>query len=76
MATADAFATKGIEYILVLVFLFSLFFFWRFINRAKDRPTNGVYGPDPLTVHRATLSTESKRPENRDENGRKKPDTD
>jgi hypothetical protein len=43
----DIFATKGIEYLFVLFFLFSLIFFWRCLNRlttadrtTMDRPAN------------------------------------
>jgi hypothetical protein len=43
----DIFATKGIEYLFVLFFLFSLIYFWRCLNRltaedstSMDRPAN------------------------------------
>lgn len=31
----DIFATKGMEYILILVFIVALMFFWRFLNRTE-----------------------------------------
>lgn len=34
----DLFATKGIEYLLVIGFLTALVFFWRFLNGATQRP--------------------------------------
>ncbi len=40
-ASIDIFATKGIEYLLILGFLFLLIFFWRFLNRSKE-PVNDL----------------------------------
>ncbi|MBN2320429.1 MAG: hypothetical protein JXR49_15210 [Acidobacteria bacterium] len=31
----DIFATKGMEYILILVFIVALIFFWKFLNRTE-----------------------------------------
>ena len=31
----DIFATKGMEYVLILVFIVALSFFWRFLNRTE-----------------------------------------
>lgn len=33
----DIFATKGLEYLVVIVFLVALPFFWRYLNRAGRR---------------------------------------
>ncbi len=39
----DLFATKGIEYLLVIGFLLALAFFWRLLNR-ETRPTTRMHG--------------------------------
>ncbi len=39
----DLFATKGIEYLLVIGFLLALAFFWRFLNKGT-RPAAGMHG--------------------------------
>jgi glycine cleavage system H lipoate-binding protein len=42
----DLFATKGLEYILVIAFLATLVVFWRFLNRQRGpAPTNPVRRP-------------------------------
>jgi len=33
----DMFATKGIEYVFVLGFLFLLIFFWKFLKRLESK---------------------------------------
>jgi hypothetical protein len=41
----DIFATKGMEYILILVFIVALVFFWRFLN-ATEAPARQA---DPVS---------------------------
>lgn len=47
-AYVDLFATKGIEYLLVIGFLLALAFFWRFLNKGT-RPTAGMHGARRLS---------------------------
>jgi hypothetical protein len=35
-AHIDIFATKGSEYIFVLIFLIALIFFWKFLHRTEE----------------------------------------
>jgi hypothetical protein len=35
-AHIDIFATKGPEYIFVLIFLIALIFFWKFLHRSEE----------------------------------------
>ena len=40
----DIYATKGIEYLIVIGFLFTLIAFWRFLNVSKLKPiSNAVF---------------------------------
>ena len=48
----DLFATKGIEYLLVIGFLAALVFFWRFLNGTTRRAV-----PAPVVARPATLRT-------------------
>ena len=44
--SVDLFATKGIEYLLVLGFLPALALFWRLLNERRPSPAGGVVNPD------------------------------
>ena len=41
----DIFATKGLEYLIVIGFLLTLAFFWRFLNRPAQRVSQQSSGP-------------------------------
>ena len=45
----DIFATKGIEYLLVIGFLLTLIIFWRFLNRSTVSPGEGRSASPPGT---------------------------
>jgi glycine cleavage system H lipoate-binding protein len=44
----DIFATKGIEYLLVIGFLLTLIVFWRILNRSNVSPGRGTSASPPL----------------------------
>ena len=46
----DIFATKGLEYLLVIGFLLTLIAFWKFLNRPSVRPVSGAsaFPPEAL----------------------------
>lgn len=46
----DLFATKGLEYILVIAFLVTLVVFWRFLNRPTRRRAGLAAGAEPRGV--------------------------